>query len=147
MADRDLVSLYSGRILALAADIPRLGHLDRPDATVRRRSPQCGSSVSVDLRAENGRVTDFAQDVKACALGQASASVLGSVVIGKSRDELAAARDALNAMLTSDGPIPPAPFEGYEALLPARDFKNRHASIMLAIEATVDALDAAADAA
>lgn len=147
MADRDLVSLYSGRILELAADIPHTGTLDAPMARVRKRSMQCGSTVSVDLCVDDGAVTDFAQDVKACALGQAAASVLGAVVIGRTRDELVAARDGLKAMLTADGPVPDAPFEAYEALLPAREFRNRHASIMLAIEATVEAMDEAEKAA
>ena len=91
--DLDLVKLYSGSILALAADIPHLGRLDPPCATVRRRSPLCGSTVTVDLRSENGRISDFAQDVKACALGQAAASVLGANVIGRSREEIERGRD------------------------------------------------------
>ena len=147
MADRDLISLYSGRILELAADIPRLGHLDAPDAHVRKRSPQCGSTVTVDVVARDGRIAEFAQDVKACALGQAAASVLGDVVVGLDLATLTEARDALKAMLTEDGPVPSDPFAGYEALIPARDFKNRHASIMLAIEATVEAMEIAENAA
>ena len=143
MADRDLVSLYSGRLLELASDIPMVGRLEAPDASVRKRSPQCGSAVTVDLNVRNDVVKAFAQDVKACALGQAAASVLGAVVIGRSHRELADARDALAAMLTSDGPVPAGHFSGFEALLPARDFKNRHASILLAIEATVEAFEAA----
>ena len=89
---------------------------------------------------KDGRVTEFAQDVKACALGQASAAVLGRVVIGRSRSEAETARDALRAMLKDQGPVPDAPFAGYEVLLPARDYKNRHASILLAIEALSDAM-------
>ena len=89
------------------------------------------------------RVTAFGQDVKACALGQASAAILGAKVIGRSRDELTRARDELRAMLETGGPVPSAPFEGYEVLEPARDFKNRHASIMLALEATLEAIDQA----
>jgi NifU-like protein involved in Fe-S cluster formation len=143
MSESDLVKLYSGRILALAADIPHLGRLDHPQATARKRSPLCGSTITVDLAMEDGRVSDFAQDVKACALGQASASVLGGVVIGRSRAELEAARDALSAMLKSGGEVPAAPFDGYEALVPARDYRNRHASILLALEATCEAAAAA----
>lgn len=142
MADRDLISLYSGRILELASDIPRLGALETPDARVRKRSPQCGSTVSVDVNLRDGLVSDFAQDVKACALGQAAASVLGSVVIGMDLPTLRAARDELGSMLDG-GKVPSAPFEAYKALLPAREFKNRHASILLAIEATVEAMEAA----
>ena len=145
--DTDLVKLYSGRILALAADIPHLGRLQAPTASARRRSPLCGSTVTVDIVTENGRVTSFGQDVKACALGQAAASVLGSVVIGRSRAEIEKARNQLRAMLTEDGPTPDAPFDGLEVLRPARDFRNRHASIMLAFEATCDAFAEAEQAA
>ncbi|MBE0554720.1 MAG: iron-sulfur cluster assembly scaffold protein [Rhodobacteraceae bacterium] len=135
MSDNDLIKLYSGRILQLAASIPHLGRLPAPGATARKRSPICGSTVTVDLVMRDGRVAEFAQDVKACALGQASAAVMGAVVIGRSRAELEAARAALSAMLKDEGPVPPAPFDGYEVLLPARDYRNRHASILLALEA------------
>jgi NifU-like protein involved in Fe-S cluster formation len=147
MSDADLVKLYSGRILALAADIPHLGRLPAPQGTARKRSPLCGSTVTVDVQLTDGRVSAFAQDVKACALGQASAAVLGGAVIGRTRTELAAARDALTSMLKGDGPVPAAPFGDYEVLLPARDYKNRHASILLALEAAVEAVDSAERAA
>lgn len=146
-SDSDLIKLYSARILGLAADIPHLGRLSAPQGTARRRSPLCGSTVTTDVILQNGRVAEFAQDVKACALGQASAAVLGQVVIGRSLPELQAARDALQAMLKSGGPAPAAPFDGYEVLLPARDYKNRHASIMLALEAVCEAMEAAQAAA
>lgn len=146
MSDADLVKLYSGRILALATDIPHLGRLPAPQGTARRRSPLCGSTVTVDVNLADGRVSDFAQDVKACALGQASAAVLGGAVLGRSRAELVAARDALRAMLKEDGPVPAAPFADYEVLLPARPYKNRHASILLALEAAVEAVEAAGQA-
>jgi len=145
--DDDLIRLYSQRILALAADIPFTERLAAPQVSARRRSPLCGSTVTVDLDLTDGRVSAFGQDVKACALGQAAASVLGANVIGRSRDEIARARDQLAAMLKTGGPVPEAPFEGYEVLLPAREYKNRHASIMLALEATVAAMDEAAAAA
>ncbi len=135
----DLMKLYSSRILALAADIPHQARLEAAQASVRRRSPLCGSTVTVDLDMENGRVIRFGQDVKACALGQAAAAVLGQVVLGRSTEELACARDQLRAMLTEGGPVPDAPFEGYEVLSPARDYRNRHASILLAIEAAAEA--------
>ncbi|MDQ2068003.1 iron-sulfur cluster assembly scaffold protein [Xinfangfangia sp. CPCC 101601] len=147
MSDTDLVKLYSGRILALAADIPHLGRLEAPQGSAKRRSPLCGSTVTVDLRVQDGRVTEFAQDVKACALGQASASILGAVVLGRSHAELQTALQSVRAMLKDAGPVPAAPFEGYEVLLPARDYKNRHASILLALEAASEAFAAAASAA
>lgn len=143
MSDSDLIKLYSTRILALAADIPHLGRLDAPDGSARRRSPLCGSVVTVDVRMKDGRIAGFAQEVKACALGQASAAILGTVVLGRSLTELQSARDAVNTMLRDGGPVPPAPFDGYEVLLPARNYRNRHASILLALEAVCDAMDAA----
>lgn len=139
-AETDLLKLYSGRILALAADIPHHGRLPNPSATARRRSPLCGSTVTVDVKVENGRVSDFGQDVKACALGQASASVVGGAIIGCTRAQIEQARDELAAMLKAGGPAPSAPFQGLEVLLPARDYKNRHASILLALEAASEAM-------
>lgn len=137
----DLVKLYSGRLLALAADIPLTGRLDAPDTTVMRRAPLCGSQVTVDLTLRDGRIADFRQDVRACALGQAAASVVGGVILGRTPAEVIRARDELRAMLTAGGPVPMAPFEGLEALLAARDYPNRHASILLTLDATVEALE------
>ncbi|ETX15542.1 nitrogen-fixing protein NifU [Roseivivax halodurans JCM 10272] len=137
--DSELIKLYSQRILALAADIPRTERLESPDATVKKRSPLCGSTVTVDLTMRDGRVADYGQDVKACALGQAAASVVGNAIVGQSADEIRAARDALRAMLKEDGPTPPAPFDGLEVLRPAQDYKNRHASILLALDAATEA--------
>ncbi len=140
MSDADLIKLYSGRILELAASIPAVGRLDAPDASVRRRSPLCGSTVTVDVNVTNGAISDFAQDVKACALGQAAASVVGRVAVGRTRQEIERARDELKAMLKSDGPDPSAPFEELSVLRPARDYKNRHASIMLTLDALSEAM-------
>ena len=126
-AETDLVKLYSDRILALATDIPHLVRLDTPDATVKRRAPLCGSTVTVDIALRDGKVSQFGQDVKACALGQAAASIAG--------------RDGLKAMLKEDGPTPPAPFDGLEVLRPAKDYKNRHASILLTLDALSEAMD------
>lgn len=139
MSDTDLIKLYSGRILELAADIPHLGRLPQPQATARKRSPLCGSTVTVDVVMRDGRVAEFGQDVKACALGQAAAAVLGGAVVGRTPAELATARDALRAMLKDGGPVPAAPFAEYEVLIPARDYRNRHASVLLAIEAAAEA--------
>ena len=141
--ERDLMKLYSERILALAAGIGRLGRLGAPDGSAMRRSPLCGSTVTVDVSVEDGRVTDYAQDVKACALGQSSASVLAAHVIGRSRTELETARAELTALIKQDGAAPSAPFEELESLRPARDYKNRHASILLAWDAVIAALDEA----
>jgi len=142
-AENDLIKLYSGRILALAAEIPHTERLADPDASVKRRSPLCGSTVTVDVKTDAGRLVDFGQDVKACALGQAAASVVGANVIGLDRAQIEKARDQLLAMLKTGGPVPDAPFDGLEVLLPAREYKNRHASIMLALEAVTEAMDQA----
>lgn len=144
--ETDLIKLYSAQILALAADIPHHDRLADPDATAKRRSPLCGSTVTVDVKVENGRIVDFGQDVKACALGQASASVVGRNIIGCTREQVETARDQLRAMLKENGPVPDAPFDGLEVLLPARDYKNRHASILLTLEATAEAMEKAEQA-
>lgn len=141
--ETDLIKLYSGRILELAADIPHLTRLEAPDATVRKRSPLCGSSVTVDLTLQDGQVSAFGQEVKACALGQASAAIVGAAILGRTAQELREARDALKTMLKEDGPTPPAPFDGLEVLRPARDYKNRHASILLVLDAASEAAEAA----
>ena len=142
MSDSDLMQLYSQRILALASDIPHLGKLAHATGSAHKRSPQCGSSVTAHVVMQDGKVADFSQEVRACALGQASAGVLGRVALGRTRDEIARARDELLAMLKSGGPVPAAPFEALEVLLPAREFPNRHASILLAWEALLGAIEA-----
>lgn len=142
MADSDLINLYSKRILAMASDIPHTGRLDEPMGTARVRAPMCGSVVTVDLDIAEGRVTRFAQDVKACALGQAAASVVGRNVIGRSRADIATAREAMAEMLAGRGDGPAGPFDALAVLKAARDFTNRHASILLSLDATLSAIDA-----
>lgn len=137
--ENDLIKLYSGKILELAADIPRLGRLDAPDASVKKRSPLCGSTVTVDVSLQGDHVADYAQDVKACALGQAASAIVGGAIVGCSAAQIASARDALKAMLKEDGPTPPAPFDGLEVLRPAAAYKNRHASILLSLDAATEA--------
>lgn len=144
--ESDLIKLYSTRILALAADVPHTTPLEAPQSTVKRRSPLCGSTVTVSLVVENGKISQFSQDVKACALGQAAAAVIGKDIIGASLEQVSQAREDLKGMLKSDGPTPQAPFDGLEVLRPARDYKNRHASILLAIEATEEAMKQALNA-
>ena len=138
--ENDLIKLYSGRILALAADIPNTERLEPPAISVKKRSPLCGSSVTVDVVFDGETVSAFGQDVKACALGQAAASVIGGAIVGASLDQVKQAQGALHTLLTEGGPAPLAPFEELELLRPAKDFKNRHASIMLALDATVEAI-------
>lgn len=142
MSDTDLFQLYSHRILALAAAIPHADPLPDFDATARKRSPMCGSTVEVTLRLDGDRIADFGQKVQACALGQTSAAIFGAQVIGRNREDIARLCDELSAMLAG-GPVPAAPFAEYEVLQAARAYPNRHASILLAPLATLAALDGA----
>ena len=137
--ESDLINLYSERILELATKVPYVDRLENPDASAKKRSPLCGSAVTVDITLLDDKITGYAQDVKACALGQAAAAVIGQSIIGRTLNEVQTARDELNAMLKQDGPIPSAPFQDLEVLLPAKDFKNRHASILLSLDATLAA--------
>ncbi|SIS73065.1 iron-sulfur cluster assembly scaffold protein [Phaeovulum vinaykumarii] len=135
----DLVKLYSTQVLALAAAIPHLGRLPAPQGRGVARSPTCGSEVAVELCLEGGRISEFAQEVQACALGQAAAGVLGGAVLGRSPDEIWAARADLAAMLKG-GPVPAPPFAAFEALRAANEYPHRHASVLLALDATIAAL-------
>jgi len=136
--------LYSDRILTLAANLPRAGRLEAPDGSAERTAKLCGSWIAVDVRVTDGRITDFAQDVKACALGQAAAAVLGAHVVGATPEEVLAARDAFRAMLKAGGPPPAGRFADLAVLAPVRDFPARHASTLLAFDALADALTEAA---
>ena len=133
--------IYNRKILGYAADIPRLGRLPHPDATALAHSKLCGSKVTVDLAMKDGVVTDFAHDVKACALGQASSSIMARHVVGSRADELKALRAAMYKMLKEEGPPPDGKWAELEALLPVRDFKARHASTLLTFDAVVDAIN------
>ena len=135
--------LYHNRVLELAADIPHVGALADAEGSSLKVSRVCGSTVQVDVTLDaDGRIAAIAVDPKACALGQAATSILARHAIGRSLAEIEAARDALKAMLKDGGPVPDAPFDGYEVLIPARDYKNRHASILLVLEATAEAFAA-----
>jgi len=136
-----LNDIYNRRILELAAGIPHLGRLDRPDASATAHSKLCGSTVTVDLNLEDGKVSDFAQDVKACALGQASSSIMGAHVIGSTPEELRTLRQTMRAMLKEGGPAPTGRWEDLAVLEPVRDYKARHASTLLTFDAVVDAVD------
>jgi NifU-like protein involved in Fe-S cluster formation len=135
-----LDSIYNRKILELAGDIPRLGRLSAPDATARAHSKLCGSTVVVDLSMRDGRVSDFAHDVKACALGQASSSLMARHVIGAAPEELIELRDTMRRMLKENGPPPEGKWSDFAALEPIRDYKARHASTLLTFEAVADAL-------
>ena len=136
-----LNEIYNRRILELAADIPRLGRLAAPDASARAHSKLCGSTVSVDLKVEGDVVTDFAHEVKACALGQASSSIMARHVVGSTAEELRVVREAMRRMLKESGAAPGGKWQDLGVLEPVRDFKARHASTLLTFDAVVDALD------
>lgn len=136
-----LNDIYNRRILDLAADIPRLGRLTDAHASATAHSKLCGSTVTVDLKVEDGVVTDFAHDVKACALGQASSSIMARHVVGSTADELRTIRQAMRRMLKENGDAPGGKWEDLRVLEPVRDFKARHASTLLTFDAVVDALD------
>jgi NifU-like protein involved in Fe-S cluster formation len=132
--------VYNAKILGFAGNIPRIGRLDRPDATATAHSKLCGSTVIVDLCLANGVITDFAHEVKACALGQASSSIMASHVVGASVEELRAVREAMRAMLKENAAPPQGRFADLKYLEPVRDYKARHASTMLTFDAVVDAI-------
>ena len=132
--------IYNSRILEFAGNIPRIGTLDDADAEASAHSKLCGSKVRIWLKMEDDRVTDFAHDVKACALGQASSSVMARHVVGATAAELRQAREDMLAMLKADGAGPSGRFEDMRFLKPVKDYKARHASTMLTFDAVVDAI-------
>ncbi|HMA57939.1 MAG TPA: iron-sulfur cluster assembly scaffold protein [Pseudolabrys sp.] len=136
-----LNEVYNARILDLAGNIPRLGRLPSPDATATAHSKLCGSTVTVDLKVSNGTVSDFAHDVKACALGQASSSIMARHVIGAKPAELRQLRDTVRRMLKENGPPPTGKWADIAVLEPVRDYRARHASTLLTFDAVVSALD------
>lgn len=135
--------VYNKQILGFAADIPRLGRLPAPQGTAVAHSKLCGSKVTIDLVLEDGVVSDFAHDVKACALGQASSSIMAHHVVGSTPDELRTLRDTMYDMLKNNGSAPNGKWADLEALSPVRDFKARHASTLLTFDAVCNAIDMA----
>ena len=135
-----LNDVYNKRIIELAGNIPRLGRLPSPDATATAHSKLCGSTVKVDLKMDGPVVTDFAHDVKACALGQASSSIMASHVIGATASELRELRETVRKMLKENGKPPEGKWADIALLEPVRDYKARHASTMLTFDAVVDAI-------
>jgi NifU-like protein involved in Fe-S cluster formation len=135
-----LNDVYNRRILELAADIPRSGRLPHPDASATAHSKLCGSTVTVDLAMEGDRVTDFGHDVRACALGQASSSIMARNVVGSSAGELRDIREQVYRMLKENGPAPAGKWADLAVLEPVRDYKARHASTLLTFDAVVDAI-------
>lgn len=132
--------VYNAKILGFAGNIPRIGRLEAPDASARAHSKLCGSTVTVDLRMDGDIVSDFAHDVKACALGQASSSIMARHIVGASAAELREVRETMLKMLKENGAPPQGRFEDLKYLEPVRDYKARHASTMLTFDAVVDAI-------
>ena len=135
-----LNDIYNKRIIELAGNIPRLGRLPDPDASATAHSKLCGSTVKVDLKMDGPVVTDFAHDVKACALGQASSSIMASHVVGSTAGELRELRETVRKMLKENGSPPQGKWADIALLEPVRDYKARHASTMLTFDAVVDAI-------
>jgi len=136
-----LNDVYNAKILDLAANIPHLGRLAAPDASATAHSKLCGSTVTVDLKMDGPLVSDFAHEVKACALGQASSSIMARHVIGAKAAELRELRETVRKMLKENGPAPTGKWADIAMLEPVRDYKARHASTMLTFDAVVSALD------
>jgi len=135
-----LNTVYNQRILELAGNIPRLGRLDDAQASATAHSRLCGSTVTVDLKLADGKVSDFAHDVKACALGQASSSIMARNIIGATPDELRAVRETVRRMLKENGAPPEGKWADIQVLVPVREYKARHASTLLTFDAVVEAL-------
>jgi NifU-like protein involved in Fe-S cluster formation len=132
--------VYNAKILGFAGNIPRIGRLEAPDASARAHSKLCGSTVTVDIRMDGDIVSDFAHDVKACALGQASSSIMARHIVGASAAELREVRETMLKMLKENGAPPQGRFEDLKYLEPVRDYKARHASTMRTFDAVVDAI-------
>lgn len=137
--DSALLDLYNAKILELAAKVGRDTRLDHPDVTVSKESPLCGSRIVIDLIMKDGRVTDYGQTVKACALGTAAASLMAKLIIGKTGAELRQLRDEMRSMLEGSGSSPAGPFEDFKILTPVVPWKSRHGSVMLPFEAVAEA--------
>jgi NifU-like protein involved in Fe-S cluster formation len=136
-----LDDVYNAKILEYAGNIPMTGRLAEPDATAKAHSKLCGSTVVVDIKMDGERITDFAHDVKACALGQASSSIMARNVVGSTAAELKELRKTMYAMLKDGGPAPSGKFAEFRFLEPVRDYKARHASTLLTFDAVVDAIE------
>lgn len=136
-----LDDIYNAKILEYAGNIPRIGRLEHPQASAKAHSKLCGSTVIVDLCLKDGAVSDYAHDVKACALGQASSSIVASNIIGATPEELREVQKTMRAMLKEGGEPPTGRFADLKFLEPVRDYKARHASTMLVFDAIVDALN------
>ncbi|MBJ7533483.1 iron-sulfur cluster assembly scaffold protein [Rhodomicrobium vannielii ATCC 17100] len=136
----NLEDIYTGRVLELSANMPRAGRLESPDATASAHSRLCGSRITIDLRMEGDRVTDYAQDVRACLLGQTSAAVMGANIVGSTAAELRAVGGQMRRMLKEGGQPPSGRWADLAILEMVRDYKARHASTLLVFDAVEDAI-------
>jgi NifU-like protein involved in Fe-S cluster formation len=136
-----LDDIYNIKIIELASNIANLGRLDNPDATATKVSRLCGSKVTVDIIIKSNVVVEFAHDVKACALGQASSSIMAKNIIGSSKEELFLISKTMEKMLKNDGPVPEGRWSELAFLQPVKDYKSRHSSTMLTFEAVNEALN------
>ncbi|WP_421859422.1 iron-sulfur cluster assembly scaffold protein [Oricola sp.] len=137
--------IYNSKLLEYAGNIGRTDRLGEPDASAKAHSKLCGSTVIIDLKMDGERVSDYGQEVKACALGQAASSIMAANIVGASADELRTVREEMIAMLKADGPAPTGRFADLKYLMPVKDYKARHASTLLVFDAVVDALDQIAE--
>lgn len=136
-----LDDVYNAKIIEYAGNIQRIGRIEDRHATAKAHSKLCGSTVIVDLKMEDGIVTDFAHEVKACALGQAASSIMAKTVIGSSAQELKDLKKTAYAMLKDGGAVPGGKFEEFKFLEPVKDYKARHASTLLTFDAVVDCIE------
>lgn len=139
----DFSDLYSQRILEIAGSAPQMPRLDNPDGTARKVSRVCGSAIEVDIKIKGGKVSAYGADVSACALGQTSAAIVASNILGATPEELRDLRDRMIAMLKTGGPPPAGRWDDLKYLEPVRGYPARHASTLLVFEAVVEALDRA----
>ncbi len=137
--------IYSTRILEVVASMPERGLLDQPEGSGMKQSKLCGSKVHVDVTLDDeGKIQEYGHQIEACLLGQASASVMARNAVGLSRADVVAVRDKMNAMLKEDGPAPDGIWADLDVLYPVKDYKPRHTSMTLVFEATLEAMDKAA---
>ena len=132
------MDIYTNRVIELASLTPFSERLQNPSITITKRTPICGSSITIDMTVFNGKIFKFGQKINACALGQASATIVTQNVIGITYSEMINLQKAVTRMLTADGPVPGTPFQDFEALTPARDYKNRHPSILLILDTILE---------
>lgn len=144
-ANKVIDDVYNAKILEFAGNIPRTERLADPDASAKAHSKLCGSTVTVDLKMDGDTVVDYGHEVKACALGQASSSIMAQNIVGATVDELRTVREQMIAMLKQDGPAPTGRFADLQYLMPVRDYRARHASTLLVFDAVVDCLDQIAE--